>query len=590
MAAEVSTQNTTINLEESAEIVYKHGNLFSLVDTVQFISGSAVLVEEYELTSLLTTTHEIDTQIKQLEAMTTNLLKNRTSGEYRALFKSVLIKIANFSTYNQAIRNDMQDIFQSYSPITTRVKINRTRNKRFLNSVYAWLITLFSLNQGDEASDSEHTTAAEQTLIHLKKQELYQQHTDSMMNIVIPYHAKKLSIIQLLFQINTIDITLVNLSTYLNKIRNMMNSLLQSRATHDLISTTDFYDMLLHLEGQAKKKGLAYYHTLEKHNLAYFYQIATAKAEFVSETILRVAILVPLVKQFDTFQLTKITKIPSFFNNTSSALTYNFLGKYLIHNKDFYAIFNEVELSACKLQSPLLCSLPKALLRQNMSSCELALFKQDEKLIKTKCEIVIHFSSPPFFVRLSQVTNEWAYSVPKPMEFIPDCLSSIEIPNTKIILENSGIFQLPIGCTFKNVHVHLHVHDVFTHTHSSDLSMPFTPINFPVTMAFEIEQQINELTENFKIEIQNLSSTYGMPESIDLNSLIELIKEERTKAAAKRYSKPWHQRLTDSLIAAFETIAYSISICAATALFLRLSLYGCIECIKARRRLPPHAI
>lgn len=560
------------------------------MDTLTFVSGSAALIIEYEVTELLASTYDVDTQIQKLEYATKIFINDKKQASFRPLLQSILQKLGNFSILNRDIRTDMKDIFYSYSPVTTKIHKTRNRDKRFLTNVYVWIIDLFNLNEGDEPSYSEHTSAAEQTLIHVKRQEFYQKHNEAMLDILVPAHATQVSLLQLLFQTNTLDTIIVNFSTFLNKIRNMMNSLLQDRVTHDLISTTDFYAMLLHIAQQAENKGLTFYHPLEKQNLAYFYQIAEAKAEFVSDTLLRVAILIPMIQQNTTYQLIAITKIPTFINNTANTISHNFIGTHFIHNDEFYVVFDDQQINACKLQTPRLCPLPRALFHKTIPSCELALFTNNEPMINLQCEITIRFSSPPFFNKISQPANEWTFSVSKPMEFIPQCISS-DLQNQKtIILEGSGMIKLPPGCTFKSAHVHLHTHDIIMHNITTHPNIYFTPIFFSSDLTNKIEQQISALTDHLHIQLQNLSSTYGMPESIDLKSLIDLINEERRMAASKRYNRPWHQRLTDAAIGALETIAYSLSICAAALLFLRFSLWGCIMCIKARRQSPPRAI
>jgi hypothetical protein len=587
VTAAKASVNGTNNTTTKHEIDMTHGNIFLPRGNIVFEAGFAVLVVDYDVSNFAQTTADIRTYLTHVNTAIAkyqqHVLKNK---DLIPFFHSLTQKTMYMMSQNSKIRNDISDILVSYSPVITNVTVSGPlRNKRFIFPALLldWIIKVFDLNEGTDPSNSEHTTAAEQTLIHMKRMEFYQKHFLEIQSLMVPLHIAELHLLQFIYQLNNIEVALVSLYTHLNKLRAMINTIAQNKVTHDLISVSLFFDMLLDMQTLALRKNLQFYHTLSKNNLASFYQIAVPRAEYINDTILRVAIMIPLVSINTTYQTTQLLKIPTFLSNSTTSATYNYEGKYLISNNLTFVIYSDEKLAACRFNSPRLCPRCNARKTIQYPTCEMALFLQNENFIAEQCQIIINFNTPPFFKLISPLTNTWAYSVSHPLEFMTKCFDINTPIMHAIVLEHSGIFSLPAGCHFISTHIHLYSHNIITKHVSSRSDNFVTPIYFYASFGHIIEQQLLNATENLNLNLQNLSTTYGLSEEIDLTSLIELLEEERKIAAAKHFNKPWYQRFTDTLATILETISYAIIYSIASLLALTLCWRCLLYVLKKRR-------
>lgn len=575
----LNTQNNT-----HSRFLYKNGNLFLPFANVTFMEGSAILVVDYNASNIITTAHDIAAAINHSQIVIAKYIEaNQRPNQY--LFPMIRLlqnRLELLERRNDALLYEIEQTLLSFSSFqTSHGHDKRSAVGGLIIGISTYLILNHFFSQDKPTLPGSPTL--QNTIMQYKRMYIDQEHDELVLQILAPVQSTHLTLSQFMYQELSLENSYNTLLGTFNKLQHMLNSILIGRLTHDLIGVHEYYDLLVALKVDIINHGLDFYYPLRVDSLAMFYKNAQTRAEYMGNNILRVAIILPLIRPSRQFSLHQIIQLPNFLYQTNTSVSHQVQGNYIAINSEQYIILQETQLVNCLYDNPKLCPLTSPIQYFSVPSCEKALFFNDDTEIEEQCVTKVQLNTPPYFAKIPNRENEWAYSVPWSMQFKAECLPAPD-SDQHITLTGSGLFSLPHNCSLINSYFNLRVHQKFELTDiTSNLKILINPVVLNMSLAEQVEQNISEIFKNKEKKILELKKEVGLPKEINLQDYLTLLKEGDNN---QQSHKSWYHHIIDSVLSAVEYILYLLAVLAATFLSLQLLWWLFIWYIKKESSRP----
>ena len=262
-------------------------------------------------------------------------------------------------------------------------------------------------------------------------------------------------------------------------------------------------------------------------NTADLYQMLTLNALATREGW-EVHISIPLrYRPYGTYQLHKITPIPTHFVNSTTALVTIADAEYFAISSDHRLHFSmgTEDLKGCIEQRDVTyCKEFTPLIKEQRKGCLYDAFRGNTQKTDAACRRRV-LRPPPQLYTIAR--NRWVYVLPEPEIFSLECVGS-QTPSKIFKLQGTGVFKLPPGCAA--------IGDRF-----------IVPAHLCRTGSTQVNGSLDYLT-HFEINLSMESLLDRIPEEakvpqIDLLGLIEKLPADRqldvTLTTLKEQVKNW---------------------------------------------------
>jgi hypothetical protein len=550
-----------------------------------------MLVTELDLEPYFDIMDRLQEQQNTLELQSKELTNLNISDTFLDISTVIHQGVSFLKTDMSLTRQSLTDIEQSLVPTRPRGKNRAVRTKRgLINVVGMGLKALFGTADSDDIKTINHKISqiqmGQEKVYHVIKEqfsivqgnwqaigknrymlkkitrvsELIYEHIQTLSEIVnaISYAEQEnaraiitlYNVVKVQSSFQTLEIALSQFRDNLNSLLNGIELLSQLKISPYFLTPSQLFTILSDLQPRLPD-GVNFVLPISSDNIYQYYALLTVTSATVGSKLM-LYIHVPLRANENYFKLYKIIPLLSRVPHANFSIQIKPPNTHLAVSADQqrYMELSVEDLSSCSTTTFRLCEPMKAIVKATTMSCAYALFRNLESAIHETCDRRMVPSSIFQFYRLSK-SQQWAYSIPKPITLALKCLNK---DLRTINLNYTGILEVEKGCSLHGERI-----DIPAQYESiSTISLSSPNIRIPsVSPLTKTENtlitnrdtlQLDEEADNLFLEL-NAKINEGLPEQgIRLQTFAEHLKEINEKTPTAVWSEGFMSPFTQNLL------------------------------------------